>query len=458
MFKKISGILLVLVVVMPMTKLVFAADKAGNCRDRSLQVVTTLFPTYDFAQQIGKDKVDVNLLLPPGVEPHSFDPKPKDIVRISQADIFVYIGKYMEPWAEDIIKGVSHDELVVVDSSIGIDLIDEADQQTKSGDRGQAFEWAGVFKLSADEYTWTFSKVDGDYADPQMKMVILAGNANSLAAIEEGKKTAQRLMELSDSIEQVHGDVLTVNDRHAYQLIFDPERKVTEFRIVIKKEGAYTFFTEHMPFEFEADDHFFKNIHKQDIEPGAQKPDTGHHHHHGGKDPHIWLDLGHVQKMVETMAQAFAQKDPRHKDFYLANASEFNRKAADLDTRFRQMLSTAKHKSIIYGGHFAFGYFARRYGLTHESPYAGCSPNAEPSPKAIAELIAKLRASGQKYIYHEELIDPKVSRIIAEETGATLELLHGAHNVSKEELRTKVTFLDIMENNLQKLKAGLECQ
>ena len=113
---------------------------------------------------------------------------------------------------------------------------------------------------------------------------------------------------------------------------------------------------------------------------------------------------------------------------------------------------------IIYGGHFAFGYFAKRYGLTHESPYPGFSPNAEPSPKAIAELISKMRASGQKYIYYEELIEPKVARIIAEETGATLELLHGAHNVSKKELKSGITFLDIMEDNLQKLKVGLECQ
>jgi zinc transport system substrate-binding protein len=96
--------------------------------------------------------------------------------------------------------------------------------------------------------------------------------------------------------------------------------------------------------------------------------------------------------------------------------------------------------------------------LEHDSPYEGFSPNAEPSPKAIAELIKKLKGSGIKYIYYEELLDPKVARTISQETGAKLELLHGAHNVSKDELKSGVTYISIMEDNLKKLKVGLECR
>ena len=72
---------------------------------RKLQLVTTLFPLYDFARTVGGDKVEVKLLLPPGVEPHSFEPKPEDVVRINKADLFIFSSRYMEPWAEDILKG-----------------------------------------------------------------------------------------------------------------------------------------------------------------------------------------------------------------------------------------------------------------------------------------------------------------------------------------------------------------
>lgn len=183
-----------------------------------------------------------------------------------------------------------------------------------------------------------------------------------------------------------------------------------------------------------------------------------HGHHHGGKDPHIWVDLGHAQTMVDTIAKALAEKDPANSEFYFKNANGYKAKLADLDRRFQETLATAQHRTIIYGGHFAFGYFAKRYGLGHESPYAGFSPNAEPSPKAIAELVDKLRGSGVEYVYYEELLDPKVARIIAQETGAHLELLHGAHNVSRDELKSGVTFLGLMEDNLRKLKVGLKCQ
>lgn len=328
MFKKIIGIFFVFSLV--------ATCAMAQDAPRKIEVVTTLFPTYDFAKQIGKDKVNVSLLLPPGVESHTFEPKPQDVVKINKADVFIYTGKYMEPWAEDLLKGISNKNLVVVDSSVGIELMaeDSHDEETEH---------------------------------------------------EEG-------------------------ERH------------------------------------------------QEAEEHGEEYEHGQHHHHGGKDPHIWVDLANDQIMVDTITKALAEKDPANSVFYLNNAKEYKDKLAGLNRRFKETLSTAKHKTIIYGGHFAFGYFAKRYGLEHDSPYDGFSPNAEPSPKAIAELITKLRKSGMKYIYYEELLDPKVARTISQETGAKLELLHGAHNVSKDELGRGVTFLGIMEDNLKKLKVGLECQ
>jgi zinc transport system substrate-binding protein len=61
--------------------------------------------------------------LPPGVEAHSFEPKPSDIVKINESDIFVYTGKFMEPWAEDIINGVTNKDVKFVNTSNGINLM-----------------------------------------------------------------------------------------------------------------------------------------------------------------------------------------------------------------------------------------------------------------------------------------------------------------------------------------------
>jgi zinc transport system substrate-binding protein len=88
-----------------------------------LKVVTTLFPLYDMAKNIGGADADVTLLLPPGMEAHSFEPKPSDMLKIAGADIFIYTGKFMEPWAHDITQTLSGTRPIVVDASRGTHMI-----------------------------------------------------------------------------------------------------------------------------------------------------------------------------------------------------------------------------------------------------------------------------------------------------------------------------------------------
>lgn len=86
-------------------------------------VVTTLFPLYDFARTIAGDRMEVQLLLPPGVEPHHFEPTPDDLLRIHRAALFVYIGPFLEPWAERVISGVDRQKVRVVAAAEGIQLL-----------------------------------------------------------------------------------------------------------------------------------------------------------------------------------------------------------------------------------------------------------------------------------------------------------------------------------------------
>ena len=87
-------------------------QKVGKAKQ--LNVVTTLFPLYDFTKNIAGDKVSVTLLLPPGVEAHSFEPKAGDMLRVNGADLFIFTGKSMEPWADGLLRGVDNKGLLVV--------------------------------------------------------------------------------------------------------------------------------------------------------------------------------------------------------------------------------------------------------------------------------------------------------------------------------------------------------
>jgi len=161
--------------------------------------------------------------------------------------------------------------------------------------------------------------------------------------------------------------------------------------------------------------------------------------------------------MVDTIARGFAALDPQNRAFYAANAERYKGKLADLDRNYREALARCHGKVIVHAGHFVFGYLADRYNLTYVSAYRGFSPNAEPSPKMLAALIQTIRKYDVKAIYHEELVSPRVAEAVARETGLPLLMLHGAHNMTREEMSHGVTFVQLMEKNLENLRKGLQC-
>ena len=97
--------------------------------DGKLNIVTTLFPQYDFARQIVGDKGTVEILLSPGIEAHSYDPTPADIIKINESDLFIYTGENMEVWAADIINSLEN-EVNILNVSEGIELIKSEDEHS----------------------------------------------------------------------------------------------------------------------------------------------------------------------------------------------------------------------------------------------------------------------------------------------------------------------------------------
>ncbi len=95
---------------------------ASNAAGGKLKVVASIAPLADFARQVGKDKVDVLLLLPPGASPHTYEPVPGTVREISKARIFIKIGAGLEFWADRLIAAVAPG-IATVTCSDGIQLL-----------------------------------------------------------------------------------------------------------------------------------------------------------------------------------------------------------------------------------------------------------------------------------------------------------------------------------------------
>ena len=87
-----------------------------------IKVIASITPLADFVKQVGGEKVEVKLLLPPGASPHTYEPTPKAIKDISDAKVFIKIGAGLEFWAEKIIQSSGNKQLITINSSSGVSL------------------------------------------------------------------------------------------------------------------------------------------------------------------------------------------------------------------------------------------------------------------------------------------------------------------------------------------------
>lgn len=192
-------------------------------------------------------------------------------------------------------------------------------------------------------------------------------------------------------------------------------------------------------------------------QPGGEAED-GHRHAANGLDPHFWLDPELAGRAVEVIAEGLAAEAPDQAAVFRKRAAALRGELKTLDAEIAQGLRRCQGRDLICAGHSAFAYFARRYDLHLRAAYAGYSPNAEPTPRALAELVAALRRLRVKAVFYEELIEPRVARVLAAEAGVKMLPLHGAHNLSAEDRKRGLTYLQIMRNNLRRLQAGLGCE
>lgn len=91
-----------------------SSNKDEEKSSKKTKVVATIFPVYDFLREIGGDKIDLTMLMTPGAETHSYEPTPKDMKTVSNADLFAYVGGDSDEWVEKILDGNKNDKMKVI--------------------------------------------------------------------------------------------------------------------------------------------------------------------------------------------------------------------------------------------------------------------------------------------------------------------------------------------------------
>lgn len=176
---------------------VFAGCSSQNEDNGRLTVVATIFTPYDFVRQIVGDKADVFLLIPPGVESHSYEPTPSDIIRIEEADLFFFVSEHTETWVTQITSSLKNEkvETVCIADGIGVEVHGHDHSSHHSHDHSEECE--------TDEHIWTNLGYAAEMVDFISGKIIEKDPENKEFYLKNAEKYKNDILNLKSDFEKM---------------------------------------------------------------------------------------------------------------------------------------------------------------------------------------------------------------------------------------------------------------
>ena len=414
-----------------------------------ITILTSFYPYHEFTKNVAGDFADVKQFMPNGVEAHDWEPRAQEIQSLKDADVFVYNGLGMESYIENIIESGEFDNVVFLKASEGVELLkfeDDHDDHAKHDDHDDHDEHAK--EDDHDDHDEHAKEDDhDDHAEEFHEEIALV-----IEEFEEGHMTeSQSIVAIEEILHEHEGD----GHEHGAGMIEDIEHVLHEIEDghIAASEGL-----EEIHHLVSGEDVHDEHAKEDDHDDHDEHEEGGHdgHDHDYEFDPHIWLDPILVKQQVNVIRDGLIQVDPDNKEHYEENARIYNDKLDALDMKIGSALSSCQ-KDTIVPYHNAFTYLGERYDI-HIMALGGMAPDSEASAAEIAEFVDFVKDNDIKVIFSEELVDPRLAEVIAEEANAQVMLFSPLEALSKEEAGTNVSYIDKMEDNLDSLKVALECQ
>ena len=431
------------------------ADDTGNQlvpQEEKITILTSFFPYHEFTKNVAGDVAEVKQFMPSGVEAHDWEPRAQEIQSLKDADVFVYNGLGMESYIENIIESGEFDNVVFLKASEGVELIkfeDDHDDHAKHDDHDDHDDHDEHTKEDDHDDHDEHAKEDDhdDHAEEFHEEIALV-----IEEFEEGHMTeSQSIVAIEEILHEHEGD----GHDHGAGMIEDIEHVLHEIEDghIAASEGL-----EEIHHLVSGEDVHDEHAKEDDHDEHDEHEEGGHdgHHHDYEFDPHIWLDPILVKQQVNVIRDGLIEADPQNKEYYEENARIYNNKMDALDMKIGSALSSCQ-KDTIVPYHNAFTYLGERYDI-HIMALGGMAPDSEASAAEIAEFVDFVKDNDIKVIFSEELVDPRLAEVIADEANARVMLFSPLETLNPEEEGTNISYIDKMEQNLDSLKVALECQ
>ena len=319
-----------------------APNTAGVNTDSTgegLNIICTIFPKYDWTRQVlgeQADNVNLTLLMDNLVDLHSYQPTVHDMVKISEADLFIYVGGESDAWVEGALKN----------------------------------------------------------AKPDVRTVNMMEILGDRVKIEE----------LTEGMEHTH--------------------------------------------DHDDDDH----------DHDDEDDDHDHDDEEDEYDEHVWLSFRNAQILTLAITEVLCELDPDNCEYYLDNANGYIEKLYALDDEYKAAVAAAEINTLLFGDRFPFRYLVDDYGIEYYAAFAGCSAETEASFETVVFLANKLDELGLQYVMTTESCDGSIANTIIQSSNdknRTILALNSMQSVTANDVANGVTYLSIMEGNLEVLGEAL---
>lgn len=480
----------------------FGCSNITSQQNEKLQIVTTIFPAYDWVKEVlggNTDYAELTLLLDNGVDLHSYQPTADDLIKISTCDMFIYVGGESDRWVEDALKNATNKDMVVINlmetlgDSVKEEEMVEGMQETEhhhSHEESFADEdvkdrilsefdgvWKSLYPLllngDLDEYCEHKAEEDEDNATTKETYIekykkSWASDTNEISidgntitfTYEDGNTRSAEYTYAGYNVKKSDSGSMSV--RYQFQTESNDAPKYVQFNDHGFKPGKVEHF--HIYFgddSFEAlmdsktNPYFVPSTFTTEEVLGSLME----HSHEGHSDEHVWLSLKNAKVLCQAIAAKIAEVDPEHKDGYSANMEAYIAKLSELDAKYKVVVDNATKKTVLFGDRFPFRYLVDDYNLDYYAAFSGCSAETEASFETIIFLSNRIDDLGLNTVLTIDDTQHKIAETIVSNTKSKNQqvlIMDSMQSTTSNDVNNGTTYLSIMEGNLEVLKYALK--
>ena len=183
------------------------------------------------------------------------------------------------------------------------------------------------------------------------------------------------------------------------------------------------------------------------------------HEHEAEYDEHVWLSLRNASVLCEEIEKALESIDPANQETYRKNLASYQEKLSQLDEKYAQAVASASGRTLLFGDRFPFRYLVDDYGLNYYAAFSGCSAETEAGFDTILFLASKTDELSLPAVLRIEGANHRIAETIVENTAEKNQevlVLDSMQSATSKDVQNGVTYLSIMEKNLEVLKQALQ--